>query len=216
MHPKYIKNLIYENKGVILCNELHPYLEQGELDNFPFVSDFFNRHLTFKYYRTPSEPHPFIDIMTARGCVWGKCTFCLWVHTYIKGSVYNMRSIGNVMEELEFIEKKMPFIKSIMIQDDTFPQKRIINFCQEKLKRGLKIKWSCYTRPNIDFKTLKLMKKSGCLNIHVGFETPNNEVLKNLQKGITGITILKRWQGYFSFYKYLSFEYVEFFKLHKI
>ncbi|MFH1867501.1 MAG: radical SAM protein, partial [Candidatus Omnitrophota bacterium] len=179
-----IKNLVFKREDDIVSNDLRPYLSQAELDAIPFVSEFFNRHLDFKYYRTPSEPHPFIDIMTGRGCKWGMCTFCLWVHTYVKGPTYNTRSINNVMDELEFIEKKMRPIRSVMIQDDTFTQKRIIEFCQAKIKRGLKIRWSCYLRAEIDHEALKLMKKAGCLNVHVGFESANNQILKDIKKGL--------------------------------
>lgn len=180
-----IKNLSFKNGDKITDNDIRPYLTGPQLEAIPFVSDFFSRHLDLKYYRTPSEPHPFVDILTGRGCKWGVCTFCLWVNTYVKGSVYNKRSVNNVMEELEFIEKKVPGVKSIMIQDDTFPQDRIIEFCNEKIKRGIKIKWSCYARADIELNVLLLMKKAGCLNLHVGFESANDEVLKNIKKGLT-------------------------------
>jgi len=180
-----INNLIWREGGVIKESPKRLYLGQEELDAIPFVSGFFDRHLDFKRYRTPSEPHPFVDIMTGRGCGWGVCTFCLWVHTYITGKTYNIRSIGNVMEELKFIDRKMPYVRSVMIQDDTFPRTRIIEFCEEKLKRNLSISWSCYVRADLDFDTLKLMKRANCLNLHVGFESANNEVLKKIRKGLT-------------------------------
>lgn len=180
-----IKKLLFKRDGDIVKNDSGHNLSQLELDNIPFVSDFFYRHLNFKYYQTPSEPHPFVDIMTGRGCDWGLCTFCLWVHTYVKGKSYNKRSIENVINELEFVEKNMKFVRSVMIQDDTFPQERIIEFCNEKLKRNIKIRWSCYVRADLDSKTLGFMKKAGCLNLHVGFETVNNEILKKIRKGLT-------------------------------
>jgi len=183
--PETIKNLVRKGPSGVAENPARPYLTGQELDRFPFVSDFFSRHLDFKRYRTPSEPHPFMDILTGRGCIWGICGFCLWVHTYVKGRVYNARSIGNVIQEIEFIEKQLPSVRSVMIQDDTFPRDRAAEFCEAKLSRGLKIAWSCYTRADLDLKTLKLMKKAGCLNLHVGFESANNEVLKRVCKGLT-------------------------------
>lgn len=180
-----IKNLLWRKDGQIISNEIRPYVSGAELDTFPFVSEFFHRHLDFKYYRAPSEYHPFVDIMTGRGCVWGVCTFCLWVNSFIKGRVYNARSIDNVIEEVAFIEQKMPYVKSIMIQDDTFFADRARKFCEEKLKRGLKIPWSCYARADIDYGTLLLMKRAGCRNLHVGYESANNEVLKKMRKGLS-------------------------------
>ncbi|HGJ64603.1 TPA: radical SAM protein, partial [bacterium] len=183
--PKDIKNLIWRDNDELHANETRPYLSGEELDEFPFVSDFFNRQLNFNYYKAPSEYHPFMDIMTGRGCKWGLCTYCLWVHSFIKGRTYNTRSIENVIDEFNFIDKKIPKIKSVMIQDDTFTTERAREFSEAKIKSGNKLKWSCYARGNMDYETLKLMKQAGCRNLHVGFESGNQQVLKNIKKGLT-------------------------------
>jgi len=183
---KDIKNLIYREgkNSKIKINPQRPYLTRKQLDAIPHVTDFFIRHLNLKNYKAPSELYPFIDIMTGRGCVWGKCSYCLWVQTFIKGSVYNTRSPDNVIEELKFIQKNIPQVKSIMIQDDTLPEGRAAELSEAILRNRLKIRWSCYARANISYKTLKLMKKAGCLNLHVGYESADNKILANVQKGI--------------------------------
>lgn len=178
-----IKNLVYKKNKIIL-NELRPYLTTKQLDKIPFVTEFFSRHLNLKNYKAPSEYYPFIDTMTGRGCVWGRCSYCLWVQSFVKGSIYNRRSLGNVIEEMKYIEKHLPMVKSIMIQDDTFPQNRAAEFSQSLLKNKIKLRWSCYARANIDLKTLKLMKRAGCLNLHVGFESASDKILKAVDKGI--------------------------------
>lgn len=180
-----ILNLVYKDGNEIIQNQQRPYLSTKELDQIPFVSHFFKRHLDIYKYKALSEPYPFMDIMTGRGCKWGICTFCLWVNSYIKGPVYNCRSINNVIEELHFISNEMPEVKSIMLQDDTLPEERIIEFCEAKLKSGIEIPWSCYVRADISYKTLKLMKDANCLNLHVGFESADESILKAIKKGIT-------------------------------
>lgn len=157
-------------------------LTSEELDAIPFVSEFCMRHLNFSNYVAPSEPWPFIDIMTGRGCYYGQCTFCLWPQTY--GHGYTTRSIQNVVAELEFIEKKTPF-KSVMIEDDSLPESRIVQLCEEKIKRNIKIQWSCLVRANISRETLFLMKKANCLNVHTGFESGNPATIEKLNKGIS-------------------------------
>lgn len=180
-----IPNLVYKEGNEIICNQERRYLATGELDQMPFVSRFFSKHLDIYRYKTPSESYPFIDIMTGRGCKWGRCTFCLWVHSYIKGCVYNCRSISNVMEELHFISREMLEVRSVMLQDDTLSEERAIEFCEAKLKSGIKLTWSCYVRGNIGIEALKLMKESGCRNLHVGFESGDDKILKHIRKGIT-------------------------------
>ncbi|MBF0219413.1 MAG: radical SAM protein [Gammaproteobacteria bacterium] len=183
--PATIANFVVKGEeGAVARVAERPYLDGQALDAFPFVSDFFQRHLDLRWYRTPSEKFPYIDMMSGRGCVWGQCTYCLWVFSFIKGHTYNLRSIENLVDEVAFIEKQMPQVKSLMIQDDTFPSGRAREFAEEKLRRNLKLPWSCYSRGNIDYEVLQLMKQSGCLNLHVGFESGNPEILKNIKKGV--------------------------------
>ncbi|MFA6142490.1 MAG: radical SAM protein [Candidatus Omnitrophota bacterium] len=159
------------------------YLPTHKLDKIPFVSEFFAKRLHPKYYRTPSEPWPFVSIMTGRGCYWGKCTFCLWPR--VAGSQgYYCRSIPNVIDELRFIEK-IRIYKSVMIEDDSFPERRIIDFCEAKIKAGIRIPWSCYVRAELRYETMVLMKQAKCLNIHVGYESGSDSTLERIKKGIT-------------------------------
>jgi len=180
-----IGNLVYKENSKIIKNPVRLYLSGSELDSIPFVSRFFKEHIDIYRYKTPSELYPFMDIMTGRGCKWGLCTYCLWVHTYIKGMTYNVRSIDNVIEEFKFIEKDMPEIRSVMIQDDTFTEEHAYEFCEAKIKAGIKLPWSCYARANMSYEVLKLIKKSGCRNLHVGYESADPDVLKQIKKGLS-------------------------------
>jgi radical SAM superfamily enzyme YgiQ (UPF0313 family) len=179
------KNLVYKEGERILSNPVRAYLTGKELDEIPFVSRFFRDQVNVYRYKTPSEYHPFMDILTGRGCKWGQCTYCLWVHTYVKGSTYNTRSISNVIEELEFIEREMPQIRSIMIQDDTFTEDRAQEFSEAKIRAGITLPWSCYARANIGLDALRLMKLAGCRNLHVGFESADSRVLRRIKKGLS-------------------------------
>lgn len=180
-----INNLVYKDGGEILQNPERPYLTSSQLDMIPFVTRFYKKHLNLYKYKTISEYYPFVDILTGRGCKWGRCTYCLWVNTFIKGPVYNYRSIDNVIDEFHFIKKEMPQVKSIMIQDDTLTEERAVELSEFKIKSGIKIPWSCYCRANMSFEALKLMKRANCLNIHVGFESADDNILKTIKKGIT-------------------------------
>lgn len=182
---KDIENLVYKQDAEIVANKIRPLLNTKQLDEIPFVTDFFNRHLDLKYYKAPSEYYPFIDLMTGRGCAWGLCTFCLWVHSFIPGRIYNTRSIENVVEEFNFVKRKIPKVRSIMIQDDTLTEQRAVELSEALLKANVKILWSCYARADMTYESLALMKKAGCRNLHVGYESANPRVLRNIKKGIT-------------------------------
>jgi len=90
-----------------------------------------------------------------------------------------------VIEELSYIERELPQIRSVMVQDDTFAEWRAREFCEAKLAAGLRIPWSCYARGNMSYEVLKLMKEAGCRNLHVGYESGDPEVLQRIKKGLT-------------------------------
>jgi hypothetical protein len=157
-------------------------LTTEQLDAMPFVSDIFMEQLNPKFYRTPSEKWPFVDIMTGRGCIYGKCTYCVWPKVYKSG--YTARSMENVIEEIKKIDR-LGFYKSIMIQDDTFPTNRIEEFCYMKAVNRIKIPWSCLVRANLGTHTLNLMKVANCMNLHVGYESGCDKTLERVKKGIS-------------------------------
>ena len=183
--PTTIKNLLHRKGDAVVRNESRPYLTPEQLDEFPFVSRFFAEHLDLRNYKTISEFHPFVDLMSGRGCVWGQCTFCLWVHTFIKGKTYNLRSARNVVEEFAYIERDLPKVRSIMIQDDMLTDDRAADLAQLKIRQKIKIPVSCYARCNLSYDTMKLMKRANFRNLHVGYESGDPGILKNIRKGVT-------------------------------
>lgn len=180
-----IDGLVWSHNGKVVHNPPRKPLTPEQINEFPFVTDVYRRHLNIRNYFQSPHLHPFVDLFTGRGCSWGKCTFCLWPHTINKGAPYRERDMSDVIEELKFIEKELPSVREVFIQDDTLSKKRAQELSVAIMENDLDITWSCYSRAEMDFDTLKLMKKSGCRLMHVGYESSNPEILKNINKGIT-------------------------------
>lgn len=178
-------NFLFREDGEVKTNKIRPLYKTEVLDSFPITSKYFHEQLNIYKYKTPSELYPFLDVLSGRGCAWGKCNFCLWVQTFVPGTVYNLRSIEHFGEEFRYIKQKMPFIKSVMIQDDMLTNKRADEIAEFLLQNSLVMPWSCYAKPNskLTQDTLLKMKRSGCLNLHVGFESGDDEVLEKIDKG---------------------------------
>ncbi|MBU2560060.1 B12-binding domain-containing radical SAM protein [archaeon] len=153
-----------------------------DLDELPFVSKVYKRHLDVGDYFYASLRYPQVTILTARGCPYN-CSFC---NAPFKNS-YRARSVGNVIEELKYIKKELPGVREVMFEDETFPanQKRTVELCDLMLKEGIKLKWSCNVRVDTKPETLKNMKKAGCRLLCVGFESPTQTALDGVGKKTT-------------------------------
>ena len=83
-----IDGLAWRSGNRIAVNRKRDFIEN--LDELPFVSRVYKKHLDVKKYFFAASDYPEIQIMTARGCV-ARCTFCVYPQT-IHGWKYRMRS----------------------------------------------------------------------------------------------------------------------------
>jgi len=178
-----VDGISFRKNGKIIHNKPRANIEN--LDDLPFVSEVYLRHFGkkgIKKYFYASVRWPQVTILTARGCPYN-CSFC---NIPSKNS-YRVRSPENVVEEFEFIQNKLPFVKEVMIEDDTFPvdKNRILKICELLKKEKIDLPWSCNARVNTDEETLIAMKNSGCRLVCVGFESESQHVLNAIHKGTT-------------------------------
>jgi radical SAM superfamily enzyme YgiQ (UPF0313 family) len=58
-----IPNLLFKDGNGVVRNKERKYLTTSALDQIPFVSRFFKKHLDIMRYKAISEPYPFMDIL---------------------------------------------------------------------------------------------------------------------------------------------------------
>ncbi len=154
-----------------------------DVDNLPFPAW---HHIDPYDYHDAGKLYPFITLMGGRGCD-AKCTFCV-TPSVMYGRTYRPRSAELVVDEIEYDLKLFPFLKEVMLEDDTLGLKlhypRLAKICEEILRRKIKIPWSANLRADIrDYELLKLMKTAGCRWVCVGFEFGDQQILNNVKKG---------------------------------
>ncbi len=176
-----ILGVSYRRNGSIAHNADRPQLQ--DLDALPHVTDVYKRDLDVRRYTVPFLLYPFVSLYTTRGCP-AQCTFCLWPQT-TSGHAWRKRSTDDVAREMAKAKEYWPYVKEFFFDDDTFniQKARTIELC-EKLK-PLKLTWSCTSRVTTDYETLKAMKEAGCRLMIVGFESGDQQILKNIKKGAT-------------------------------
>jgi len=175
-----IKGLCYRSNNKVYKNGSREPIKN--LNELPFVSEVYKKYLNIKDYFYASLLHPQVTILTSRGCPYN-CSFC---NSPYKNS-YRARSVDNVLDEFEYIQREFPDVKEVMIEDETFParKKRTLELCAGLRKRGIKLHWSCNARVNTDYETIKAMKEAGCRLLCVGFETPTQLALDSVHKSTT-------------------------------
>ncbi len=178
-----VEGLSFRRNGEIIHNPDRPYIE--DLDELPFVSDVYKRHLNIFNYFNPDCLYPNVTLLSGRGCPY-KCSFCLFVHT-ISGPKVRMRSVENVVDELLHIQKIFPEAQAYFFEDDLFTlkEKRCVEMCESMIRRGVKLQWNANTRAKLSYETMKVMKRAGCHALCVGFESGNQDILDAYGKRIS-------------------------------
>jgi hopanoid biosynthesis associated radical SAM protein HpnJ len=176
-----VNGISYLHEGVIRHTPDRAMLT--DLDALPFVSQVYQRDLPINEYIIPHFLHPYVSIYTSRGCP-SKCIYCLWPQTF-SGRVMRTRSPQNVYEEVKWIVANIPGIREISFDDDTFTADRTHARAVAEKIRPLGISWAINARANCDYETLKIMRDGGLRHVVVGYESGNEQILKNIKKGVT-------------------------------
>ena len=104
----------------------------------------------------------FLPIISSRGCPY-RCKFCV---SPTLNPIWRKRSASNVVNEMEYFNKKMGVTDfHISDLDPTVNEKRIINIAEEIIKRKLKIEWKLSQGTKVEtiknLSSLEIMKESG-------------------------------------------------------
>jgi radical SAM superfamily enzyme YgiQ (UPF0313 family) len=181
-----VNGVMYRKDGEIVVNEGREMIK--DLDTIPFPA----RHLIDMkpYLMPPGIIRGHADsnqttIVTSRGCPF-QCIYCGSHNVF--GRKTRRRSVKNVVDEIEHLYKNFG-ITGIYYCDDTFTlsPKWVREYCEELTKRNLPIKWAGQSRVDqTDMELMKLMKKSGLVQLDFGVESGSEKILKVLGKGGAG------------------------------
>jgi hopanoid biosynthesis associated radical SAM protein HpnJ len=177
-----IDGLSHRNvEGKIIHNKEREMIQ--DMDTLPWVADVYKRDLKIENYFIGYLLHPYVSLYTGRGCP-AQCSFCLWPQT-IGGHKYRVRSAQNVADEMAYMKKLFPHVREFFFDDDTFtanlPRARDI----AKKLGPLGLTWSCNSRANLDYDTIKSFKDNGLRLFLVGYESGNDDILTRIKKGVT-------------------------------
>jgi anaerobic magnesium-protoporphyrin IX monomethyl ester cyclase len=123
-------------------------------------------------------------MFTSRGCPF-RCTFCDRPYSPVI-SGFRWRSARHVADEMERCVSMG--IREIFIYDDTFTVRkdRVMELCDEILRRALSVAWDVRAHVNtVSQELLSAMARAGCERIHFGVEVGNERMMKVINKNHT-------------------------------
>lgn len=174
--PADIGGLIYRENGQVLFKGFRK--DMAEMDELPFPAyeklKGFPEAYQLPIFSYPKAPNT--TIITSRGCPY-TCSYC---DRSVFRRSYRSNSPQYMVDILQHLQDKFN-IKHVNIYDDTFTlqRERVMDFCDLKIKSGLKTTFNCAARSEqVDFEMLKTMKKAGCWMISLGIETGDPDLLK--------------------------------------
>lgn len=148
----------------------------NDLDTLPFPD---RNWKGFEKYKYQYKDYNATTAMTSRGCPYS-CAFCF--NMFSKSTRF--MSPKRVIEEAKTIQK-LGF-DMIQYYDDTFT---LIKPRVRKISEGLsklKMKYRCFIRANtVNKELLSDLKRTGCIEVGMGVETANQNILDNINKQIT-------------------------------
>ncbi|MBU1031244.1 MAG: radical SAM protein [Nanoarchaeota archaeon] len=174
---KKVKGIAYKEQNKIVFTKEREFIKDLDEElGFPDRNLIKNEAYTF-----PFDKKPFALLLLGRGCPFN-CSFCVAPVYY--GRKYRVRNPKKVVDEMQECYEKFE-IKNFMFWGESFTTNRkfSIGICDELIKRKLKFDWITTTRVDtLDLELLNKMKKAGCYLLGLGIETPNEEILKNVNK----------------------------------
>ncbi|MCP4109527.1 MAG: radical SAM protein [Desulfobacteraceae bacterium] len=175
-----VKGLSFKWEGKIKNNPDRQPIEN--LDELPFVSGVYKKHLNIRDYFYTIAQHPQVAIYSGRGCPH-QCIYCVYPQV-MHGHRYRNRSVDNLIEEFKYIEHELPEVREIFIEDDTFTvdRKRVAAFSKAYQNAKLKISWIANSRADTDHDTLRALRLCNCRLLCVGFESGDQGVLNTMNK----------------------------------
>ncbi|MBI4678128.1 MAG: B12-binding domain-containing radical SAM protein [Elusimicrobia bacterium] len=189
-----VKGLSYKRDGQAVHNPRSGLFEVIGFRDIPYgLLDV----MSSKYARSFSKSRSF-PIFSSIGCPY-RCSFCVHptIYAEINGPKWRPLDEDEVLDHIEHILKNYSTDRIVFIDDTSFPDlARMRRLFEGILRRGIRATLEFRgARINeidrMDDAFLELMTRAGGSMIMVGVESGSDNVLKNLQKGVTRNQILR-------------------------
>jgi radical SAM superfamily enzyme YgiQ (UPF0313 family) len=130
-----------------------------------------------------------LNVQTQRGCPF-KCCYC--TYPLIEGKQNRRRPAEMVAAEFELLQRQGA--RYVFIVDSVFNSsaRHVTEVCEALLRRGVKLAWGCFLRPQgLTADLLDLMSRAGLAHIEFGSDSFSDTVLAAYEKDFTFAEIVR-------------------------
>lgn len=179
---KDVPNLAYKADGVAIQNPSAPLLHPDQLPPIPYHKVDVGKYVSETYLGSRT-----LSYHSSYGCPF-ECGFCAVVPIYEAG--WLGKSAGNMADDIARLITDYG-ANAIEFHDNNFftSEKRIREFAEEVIRRGLEFSWWGEGRPDTLLKysedTFSLMKRAGLKMVFMGAESGDDSSLERMNKGGT-------------------------------
>jgi len=182
-----VHGIAYQDRDKTIVTPRRKLIKDIDTIPFPAYDKF-----PIEYYRLLRMPHCtnkdfLMPLLSGRGCTF-RCNFCYRLDKGFRG-----RSKESIVEEITFLKKEYG-ISYVVFSDELLmsSKERTVELCEAFIKADLGIKWDCNGRLNYAIpEVLDIMKQSGCVFINYGIEALDDQILKNMKKGLRTNQVIK-------------------------
>jgi radical SAM superfamily enzyme YgiQ (UPF0313 family) len=169
-----VPGLVFRRDGKVVVNSPAPGSCARQLSSADRPGDI------AAYYLTTSG---MLNVQTQRGCAF-RCCYC--TYPLIEGRQHRRRPGEVVAAELEQLQQQGA--RYAFIVDSVFNSspRHVTEICEAILRRGVKISWGCFLRPqHLNAEMIDLMARAGLTHIEFGSDSFCDEVLRAYHKDFT-------------------------------
>jgi radical SAM superfamily enzyme YgiQ (UPF0313 family) len=172
--PTTVPGLVFRRKDSIAINP-RQVAERGSAPGGPRRAG----DLVDYYLRASSM----LNVQTQRGCAFD-CCYC--TYPMLEGRRQHRRPAESIAEEFE--EMQRLGARYAFVVDSVFNSSaaHVIETCEAILRRGVKLAWGCFLRPQgLDAEQMRLMRRAGLMHIEFGSDSFSDPVLAAYGKRLT-------------------------------
>lgn len=127
-------------------------------------------------------------VETSRGCWWGQKHHCTFCGLNAESMKFKFKSSERAMAEFQYLVKRYGhYTKTIAVVDNIIPMDYIKGFLVQLRDSELNLDLFYETKANLKKEHIQLYRQAGLSSIQPGVESFSNRLLKEMQKGITGL-----------------------------